>query len=81
MREVLYDTEKLNTAVTELVDANEITKGNGKRDFVLKTTKQPANQAADQSSDSDPDGEDETASGGNVLPAAAPAKTPKPKDK
>lgn len=50
VREVLHDTEQLNAAVTALVEAKEITKSDGKRDFVMKTTKVVANQSKGEQS-------------------------------
>lgn len=76
VREVLHDTEKLNAAVADLVDAKEITKGNGKRDFLLTTTK----KTADQPAAPEPSGEDDAESD-DEPPTTSAAKVPKPKNK
>ena len=81
VREVLYDTEKLNAAVTELVDAGGIEKGKGKRDFLLKTTKKFADQPPEgQPSAPESNGEDD-AEADDEPPAAAAVKPSKPKVK
>ena len=70
VREVLYDTEMLNAAVTDLVDAKEITKGDGKRDFLMKTTKTVADRPKGERSPSNPTGEKATNGPDDVPPAA-----------
>ena len=63
VKEVLHEIEKLNAAVKDLVDAKKITRGIGKRDFLLTTTKKLVDQPKeDQPQPDEPNADDDTGS-------------------